>query len=438
MIKNGLPRWQTKQLAYCSNVHPGESAEAVIKNLATGLHPVQKSRGQLEMASGLWLSNKASQQLLATPQSLAEFANCLNQHQIALTSLNGFPFGDFHQKVVKQNVYLPTWAEPERLQYSQQLATILTQLLPIEHAHTVIDKDGKTIPYGAISTLPLGYAEGWQSSSTIKAANQLLDLALYLAELEQSSGKRIVFGLEMEPDCVLESTEQLLQFFNQSLLPQAEQRGLTRSDVLTYIGCCYDTCHQGVMFENVSESLQSIVDNGIHICKIQISNAIATDLNHPDDIDILCDYLNDSKFLHQCKLSSDSLGCIAIDDLSAESLKNYLQLHQASDGVLDEVAPLRCHVHYHVPIHLRQLALVNQQTDKGEHVITTTQDAILTTLDFLQQHAELTPYLEIETYTWLQMLTPETNPQDALTQGLVAEFDWLEQQLERRGLLANK
>ena len=30
-------------------------------------------------------------------------------------TFNGFPYGDFHQSVVKHRVYEPTWADAERL-----------------------------------------------------------------------------------------------------------------------------------------------------------------------------------------------------------------------------------------------------------------------------------------------------------------------------------
>lgn len=399
-------------IAYCSNVHPGESINKVNNNLIKHFSAVRAQRNLTEMASGLWLSAKAADELLAQPQRLADFKQLLQQQGVLLTSLNGFPYGDFHLAEVKQKVYLPTWAQTERLTYSQQLADILAQCLP------------KDISTGAISTLPLGYAENWTAEQMQSAAEQLITLAQYLKNLEHSSGKRIIFCIEMEPDCVLQSTDELVAFFTEHLLSQAEQIGCSKSDILRYIGCCYDTCHQGVMNENIKQSLTKITQAGIEIGKIQISNAVNAQLTSAEQVSELTTLFKDVKFLHQTKVFQQDTLLAELADLNEQALLTVFNDYQ-------DALPLTAKIHYHIPVN---------QTALPKPFLSSTQAAILSTLNFLQATPSCRPYLEIETYTWLNLIDHDSQQaqtlQQTLHQGLVAEFNWLEQALAERNLLS--
>ena len=394
-------------IAYCSNVHPGESINKVNNNLIEHFSAVRAQRNLTKMASGLWLSAQAADELLAQPPLLANFKNLLQQQGVLLTSLNGFPYGDFHLTEVKQKVYLPTWAQTERLTYSQQLADILAHCLP------------ENISTGAISTLPLGYAKDWTAEQMQRSAEQLIALAQYLKNLEHSSGKRLIVCLEMEPDCVLQSTDELVAFFTVHLLPKAEQIGCSKSDILRYIGCCYDTCHQGVMNENIKQSLTKIAQAGIEIGKIQISNAVHAELNSAEDISELTTLFKDIKFLHQTKVFQQDTLLAELADLNEQALLTVFNDYQSN-------LPLTAKIHYHIPIN---------QTALPKPFLSSTQAAILSTLDFLKVTPSCRPYLEIETYTWLNLIDNNSQQSQTLHQGLVAEFTWLEQALTERNLL---
>ncbi|WAJ71357.1 metabolite traffic protein EboE [Catenovulum adriaticum] len=422
--------WQSQELAYCSNVHPGTELTQVLANIQNWFNPVLKKRQQNSMASGLWLASPVAKQLVNDNDALQNFVNVITQNQLALTSLNGFPYGNFHQDIVKQAVYLPTWADKKRLVYTQNLANILSQTICKKTA-TQIQLQGETRYLGAISTLPLAYAKEWTSQLHQIAIEHLIELAQYLKQLEQNTQVRIQIGLEMEPDCVFESSQQLIDFFKQDLLPAAKNKGLAAQDILNYIGCCFDTCHQAVMHEDIQLSLKKIREAGIQICKIQISNAIHATLKNKHNIEALCQLLNDKKFLHQCKINQSNVNnktnLIHIADLNSAELNQVLAQKQ-----LQGEPEFSCTVHYHVPIHLSQIKLSEAQK------INTTQTGILACLDYLQSQADFKPYLEIETYTWLQYLTSQAQDSFDLTQGLSEEFFWLEAQLNKRNLLANK
>jgi hypothetical protein len=361
---------------------------------------------------------------------MAKFKTVLSESGMLLTSLNGFPFGDFHQAVVKKSVYLPHWAHTERLDYSKRLATILADCLP------------EDTTFGAISTLPLGYKQDWSGPLQAKAIAQLIDLSQFLKQLEQETGKHICFGLEMEPDCVFETTDVFVAFFQKELIPAAQQKNISKQQLLRYIGCCYDTCHQAVLHEDIPQSLHDIEAAGIRICKIQISNAVSANISTLEQVITLNELFCDAKFLHQTKVYPVSSGVsstpiIALPDLSVNTLTHHLTAHHPAINIeknestsSSETIPTAydVRVHYHIPI--------NQQTFPVEF-LSSTQHAIVDALTYLQKNDTCRPLLEIETYTWLNFLTEEDNQEAALISGLHQEFIWLEAELTKRKLLAD-
>ncbi len=401
-------------LAYCSNVHPGEQLDEVLDNIDAKFTAVKKKRGLTAMASGLWLSAKAADSLVKSTDEMARFKLSLASNGVLLTSLNGFPFGNFHQRVVKKSVYLPDWSQSERLLYSKNLAKVLAECLP-EGYHL-----------GAISTLPLGYAQGWSNRHHQEAVHQLLELSIFLEKLEQETGKHICFGIEMEPDCVLETTMQLVNFFQHELLSAATKLNIKAEQFLRYIGCCFDTCHQAVMNEDIYQALTMIESAGIRICKIQISNALSADISNEQQIKQLTDTFVDEKFLHQTKIVQQintieqERNIISLADLS------WRHLLAAFNKTANAWSDLQVKIHYHIPIH---------QTNFTLDFLSSTQYAIYQSLDYLKNHQQCRPVLEIETYTWLNFVSGKSEQNNALLSGLVNEFAWLQAELVKRGLL---
>src|SRR6185369_14696736 len=129
---------------YCTNVHANASLEKTRANLEKHALGVKRRISPNEpMGIGLWLSANAAQELVSSGQ-VTDFAGWLREIGLVPFTMNGFPYGDFHEPVVKHKVYQPTWYEPARLEYTLQLAEILDQLLPsgVE---------------GSISTLPIAW-----------------------------------------------------------------------------------------------------------------------------------------------------------------------------------------------------------------------------------------------------------------------------------------
>jgi hypothetical protein len=116
-------------LSYCTNVHPGRSIAEVNDGLDRFTLPIKTGYGR-DLAAGLWLAAPVIRELQATPDAVGRFADGLRLRGLTCYTLNAFPYGDFHSARVKENVYLPDWTEPNRLDYTLGCASVLAALLP--------------------------------------------------------------------------------------------------------------------------------------------------------------------------------------------------------------------------------------------------------------------------------------------------------------------
>ena len=117
-------------LGYCTNVHPGADLDAIRRNLQTyALAVKQLVTPDKPMGVGLWLAAPAAR-AMRQGDTAGAFAAWLAEVRLLPFTLNGFPFGDFHQAVVKHAVYEPTWCDAARLEYTLDLIEILDVLLP--------------------------------------------------------------------------------------------------------------------------------------------------------------------------------------------------------------------------------------------------------------------------------------------------------------------
>jgi sugar phosphate isomerase/epimerase len=357
------------------------------------------------MGAGLWLSAQAAARLDGACRPLAA---ALAAAGIELFTLNGFPHGDFHHARVKEGVYAPAWDAPERLRYTLSLARILTDCLAPGAA------------CGTISTLPLGFAPTWNAVRQARALTQLCLLAEGLARLAAHSGRAIRVCLEPEPGCVLESTTDALTLFERDLPAAARAAGVAREAIGNHLGLCYDICHQAVQFEDCAGSLARLADAGVKVGKIQVSCALQIDHPSPAVLAGVARDFSEPRYLHQVRT-------LVPAGSGPAALTGRMDLPEAlGDPGFPRTHPWR--VHFHVPINTRALA---------QPGLSTTQAAIGAALDWLAGTTGPGPHLEVETYTW-QVLPAGLRPSDpaALTGGLVAELQWLEAQLHRRGMLS--
>lgn len=394
-------RWHATEISYCSNVHPGERFDDIRNVVTRFVAGVRKARGLDRMSAGLWLGAEVAEYIDGDKRHLKEFSNLLNECGIDLVTLNGFPFGGFHQASVKERVYSPAWNEQRRVNYTLRLARILAcNLANTEHE-------------GTISTIPVAYRRGWSLADQQAAAHNLCQLAATLHELQLKTGKNIRVCLEMEPGCVLESTDEVLRFFGEDLAHAADRSNIDPQWISKHLCICYDICHQAVMFENPADSLAKLNNAGISVGKIQISSAMHVE--QPGAADTILGEFAEPKYLHQVRTLNSNRELYGAEDLDTA----------LSDGTLSRDQPWR--IHFHLPI---------QSTSLHCDLLQTTQNEIRKVFDYLQQNTDFHPHLEVETYTW-QVLPEQLRPANAaeLINGLKDELDWVENELRQRDLL---
>src|ERR1035438_10193087 len=117
-------------LAYCTNVHRGETWRETLDSLQKHALAVrEKICPRKPLAIGLRLGNQAAIEL-SERKTLLQFQRWLEKNSCYVFTINGFPFGQFHGAWVKEQVYRPDWTSAARLDYTNLLFDLLAQLLP--------------------------------------------------------------------------------------------------------------------------------------------------------------------------------------------------------------------------------------------------------------------------------------------------------------------
>ncbi|MCG9766172.1 metabolite traffic protein EboE [Vibrio alginolyticus] len=392
-------------IGYCTNVHPGESLEEIKTNLIRFSAKVKEMRGLNEMEIGLWLSHQAVVELKRN-RNLKQLQQLLKELGLNVRSLNGFPYGSFNQSnqsLVKTAVYHPNWYTQERLEYTIDLIDILAALLPNE------------VMTGVISTLPLSYkSDSSEQYLNPKLLNQLQKTLNHCALIEQQTGKRVLIAIEMEPDCSLESADQLIDFFD-NIQPMLASNH--------YLTACLDICHQAVNLESISKTIEKLQQANITISKFQLSNALKIDLKQMPLAQLaqvpFLKKLIHSPWLHQTRLLINSQERLRFDDF-----KTLFDHHSTSlQSKLNQAQSAEALVHCHIPINYAQIPLANDLN------LETTQPQLLCAIEKLKtmwQSENVDPVVEVETYTWTLLYNLTT---DELCQAIAEELVWLESQL---------
>jgi len=369
-------------LSYCTNVHPGVTVDEVIQGLRQYACEIQRGIGR-PLAAGLWLSQPVIRELIADPSQVFRLRESLAESKLYTYTLNAFPFGDFHSERVKENVYLPDWAAPSRLQYTLDCARVLAQLLP----------EGME---GSLSTLPLGFkalshTPGFQTA----CINQLVQFAQAMDQLHDDTGQVIRLAIEPEPLCVLETTPETIEFF--AALRAAADNSGDRAAVDRHIGVCYDVCHQSVEFEDVAASIRELGDADIRINKVHITCAIEVRQPTAESLAALARFV-EPRYLHQTFARSSSGKVVHFLDLDRAMCERPPQ------GFVDAEI---WRVHFHVPVDAESLG-----------PLFTTRDDLRKALLQIQL-LNYAPHLEVETYTWGVLPSGE---KPSLVEGIAQEL----------------
>lgn len=380
-------------LTYCTNIHPGEKWEDHFAQLRKYIPAVkQQVAPDQPFGIGLRLANTASLEL-TKEENLNAFKAWLQQENCYVFTMNGFPYGGFHDTVVKDQVHTPDWTQADRVAYTVRLFRLLAALLP----------EGME---GGISTSPLSYkywcnrCEEEKNSFTESATLNMLLVVEQLARIHRSGGPLMHLDVEPEPDGLLENTDEYISWYMGSLLPAGipfimdklrVDEAEAASIIKNHLQLCYDVCHFALEYEVPKQVLEQLRLYGLKVGKLQISAALKADLPAAAEarqkvIDAFRPF-NEPVYLHQ-----------VIGRKTDGSLVRYPDLPQAlEDAGNTDVVEWRSH--FHVPVF----------ADRFE-VLHSTQSDIVDVLT-LQRQQPFTAHMEVETYTW-----------DVLPQGLKEEM----------------
>jgi hypothetical protein len=386
-------------LTYCSNIHAGESWKDHFDKLRESIPVIKEKVSPFDpFGIGLRLSNTASLEL-RKEENLTAFQEWLDENDCYVFTMNGFPYGGFHNTVVKDNVHAPDWLTADRVSYTIRMAQILAALLP----------DGID---GGISTSPLSY-KFWHKEEDVnevfeKATFNILQVVDQLVQINNTTGKLIHIDIEPEPDGLLGDGKEFLQWYVQYLLPigtsYIQDRYKLNEDeaaslIREHIQICYDVCHFAVSYEDHARMIEQLRSLGIKTGKIQISAALKASLVN-DRAAALQAFtaFNEPVYLHQVIARMENGNLVSYPDLPVA----------LADQAATSAAEWRAH--YHVPLFIHNYG-----------VLESTQQDIREVLA-LHDFSPFTFHLEIETYTW-EVLPPELRL--PINESIIREMIWV-------------
>jgi hypothetical protein len=393
-------------LTYCTNIHPGETWADHFAQIKQHVPGIKKTiaPGQ-SFGIGLRLANTASLEL-RKEENLKAFQQWLKEEDCYVFTMNGFPYGGFHNTVVKDKVHEPDWTTADRVQYTIRLAQILAALLP----------DGME---GGISTSPLSYRywhqeddkEGIFQTATL----HMLQVVEQLAQIKKTTGKIIHVDIEPEPDGLLQNGDEFFEWYINYLIPFGTTylkdkwncSGTEAANAIRdHVQLCYDVCHFAIGFENPDLILKRAEANSIKVGKIQISAALKAVLGEGEKRETVINafkQFNEPTYLHQ-----------VIAKAKDGSLQYFADLPPALEKA-DDPSMSEWRAHFHVPLFIE---------DYG--VLQSTQEEIVTVLS-KQMEQPFSTHLEVETYTW-DVLPEELKL--PMSQSIIRELQWVLQTLK--------
>ncbi len=387
-------------LTYCTNIHAGETWDEVRSSIERYAPPLKRSCSpDAPFGLGLRLSAVAAAELLNGTQ-IDEFKHFLEEQGLYVALINGFPFGSFHGEEVKTRVFAPDFRDPARVRYTLDLVEILSRLLPA-------DADG------GISTIPLSY-KPWivnREAAWPGIVTHLVDIAERLVRLREGEGRFIHLDIEPEPNGLVESTPELVDFFEgplqhlgapllaSRLATSLEEAGRHLRD---HIQVCFDSCHMAIQFEDAAESLAMLKSHNIGIGRLQISSALRLFFDGS---------AAQKRLIHEHLASLDNgIYLHQVVERDADGgLRRFVDLDEALSASAD-ARSREWRIHFHVPLFTEEygLALATQAENRS--------------LLALAASENITHHLEIETYTW--NVLPARLKTDLLA-SIDREFHWV-------------
>jgi hypothetical protein len=376
-------------LAYCTNIHPAETWAETKVVLETHVLAVRDGLvandllGKDELFGiGLRLSAVAARELLVGDE-LEKLRAWLEQTQTYVFTINGFPYGSFHGRRVKEQVFRPDWSEAARLDYTKDLFRILTAIAQ---------------PSAAVSVSTLPGSHKSFAADEAEILKNLIELAAWLDALAAETGHDCHLGLEPEPLGHFENTAETLAFFERLHAAAPDSSSIQRR-----IGVNYDACHFALEYDDARTSLDALTAAGIRLSKIHLSSALALDPRDPAALAAIRVF-DEPIYFHQVLLRSASGDITRFADLP-----QFFDAMEAGEILPAEFEEMR--VHFHIPLDAEPAMPIRSTRDQTREV-----------LAWRSEHPTACRHYEIETYTWSVLPAELQRPID---EQIAGEYQWV-------------
>jgi hypothetical protein len=389
-------------LSYSTLVHPGDNWDLMLQSLRTYV-PQVKARVSPNQPFGLSLRLAApSAELLVGDKAARDgLKRFLAENDLYLYTVNAFPYGAFKDTIVKEQVYEPDWRSEERTQYTINVADILADVAPEGLAPS-------------IQSAPLGFKPRVTGPDVVASYTEhVLRVVAHLVGIEARTGKCVTLGLEPEPHCFLETTDETIDYFTNHLYSGRSAERLAKlasipiSDAIgalrRHLGIVFDIGHQAVGFEDIPASLQKLVDAGVPILKLQEVAAMHMPQVTDETIEAL------QRFAKTVYLSQTV-------EKKKGKITKFLNLEDAFAARKADPGPREWRTHFHVPVFLDDLG----------GAFGTTRFALEQALK-MHKEKPLSGQLEIETYTW--DVLPDHLKTGDIVDYVCREIEWVRGQL---------
>ena len=388
-------------LTYSTLVHHTDDWDQLWKSVNTYL-PAVKLRVAPDQPFGVCLRTSApsAAALSADPSKRAALKQFFADQDLYLYTANAFVYGVFKKQVIKEDVYEPDWQTPERREYTKQVASLLAELAP----------EGVN---PSIQSAPLGFKPKVTGAHVVdEYTSNVIDVVAHLVDLTKTTGKTVTLGLEPEPRCYLETTDETIAYFTNYLFSGktaqhlAKKTGLNEADahqaMRDYTGVVFDIGHQSVGYEDIPASLQKLVDAGVHIVKLQEAASMHMPNVTQKTVDALQSFAKTIYLSQTCQKKDGKTTW-------------FLNLEDAFEAFQKDPGPRDWRTHFHVPVFLDDLGAFG-----------TTRFALEQALAVHKQ-TPLSTHLEIETYTW--DVLPDHLKTGDIVEYVTRELDWDKGQL---------
>ena len=401
-LRNGLG-----DLAYSTLVHPADDWDELWSSLREYLPKVkQRVSPDVPSAVSLRLSAATVERLLADESALADLRSFLADEDLYVVTANAFPYGPFKNRLVMETVFEPDWRDRRRATYTKGVATILS----------AIAGDGVS---PTIQTAPLGFKPHVTPGVVESFTENVLHVVAHLVDLAHTTGTAVRLGLEPEPFCHVETTEEAIRYFGEQLFTDTAaarlavltgiDEGAAATALRAHLGVVFDICHQAVEFEDIGASLDALVEAEVPIVKLQVAAAMRVAEVSAEIVEKL------GQFTETVYLSQ------TMERRGDGPIRRFLNLRDAMT-CWEPGEPTEWRTHFHVPVFLDDLDGLG-----------TTRFAIA---EALAKHCDtpLSDQVEIETYTW-DVLPAQFKSGD-IVEYVERELTWVLDQLGESAAIA--